>query len=207
MKQLGFFIDTSKCTGCKTCTVACKDAHNLPEGVNFRRVLEYAGGSWRQDRMTGAWHQNVFAYYLSISCNHCGDPACVKACPTKAHHKRSEDGLVVIDREKCIGCGMCAKACPYGAPQFDAAAHKMVKCDGCLDRLEKGLAPICVESCTQRAIEFGDIEELRKKHGELAAIGPLPDPAQTKPALIVKAPKTVSKAELKGEAEGTVYTH
>lgn len=207
MKQLGFFIDTSKCTGCKTCTVACKDAHNLPEGVNFRRVLEYAGGSWRQDRMTGAWYQNVFAYYLSLSCNHCEDPACVKVCPTKAHHKRAEDGLVVIDREKCIGCGMCAKACPYGAPQFDAAARKMVKCDGCLDRLEKGLAPICVESCTQRAIEFGDIEELRKKHGELAAIGPLPDASQTKPALVVKAPKTESKAELQSEAEGTVYTH
>ena len=112
MKQLGFFIDASKCTGCKTCTVACKDAHDSPVGINFRHVLEYAGGGWRQDRSTGAWHQDVFAYYLSIGCNHCADPACVKVCPTKAHYKRKEDGLVVIDAAKCIGCGMCAAAVP-----------------------------------------------------------------------------------------------
>ena len=141
MKQLGFYIDAAKCTGCKTCVVACKDAHDLPVGMNLRKVIEYAGGDWRQDRMTGAWHQDVFAYYLSIACNHCEDPACVKVCPTKAHFKRKEDGLVVIDREKCIGCGACAAACPYGAPQLDVKAKKMLKCDGCLDRLEKGLAP------------------------------------------------------------------
>ena len=64
MKQLGFYIDAAKCTGCKTCVVACKDAHDLPVGMNLRKVIEYAGGDWRQDRMTGAWHQDVFAYYV-----------------------------------------------------------------------------------------------------------------------------------------------
>lgn len=118
-KQYGFVVDVSRCTGCRTCAVACKDAHNLPVGLNLRRVLEEASGSWRQDRMTGAWHQDVRAWYVSIACNHCENPACVKVCPTKAHYKRAEDGLVVIDRDKCIGCGMCAQACPYGAPQLD----------------------------------------------------------------------------------------
>ena len=162
-KQYGFVVDVSRCTGCRTCAVACKDAHNLPVGLNLRRVLEEASGSWRQDRMTGAWHQDVRAWYVSIACNHCENPACVKVCPTKAHYKRAEDGLVVIDRDKC---------------------------DGCLDRLEKGGAPICVEACPQRAISFGEISELRRTFGTLAVTPPLPDPAQTRPALvIVPSPK------------------
>lgn len=201
--QLGFYIDVTKCTGCKTCAVACKDAHNLPVGCNLRRVIEYAGGSWRQDRMTGAWHQDVFAYYLSIGCNHCEDPACVKVCPTKAHFKRKEDGLVVIDREKCIGCGACAAACPYGAPQLDKEARKMLKCDGCLERLQSGRQPICVEACPQRAIEFGPIDALKKKYGT-QAIAPLPSPTLTKPALAIHAPKNGKPV---GDDSGTVYTH
>lgn len=100
MKQLGFYIDLTKCTGCKTCVVACKDAHNLEVGRNFRKVIEMQTGGWRQDRATGAWHQDVEAYYVPISCNHCADPACVKVCPTKAHHKRDTDGLVVIDTKR-----------------------------------------------------------------------------------------------------------
>lgn len=189
MTQLGFFIDLTKCTGCQTCTVACKDAHNLEVGRNFHKVLEAESGTWKQDRATGAWHQDVRAYYVSISCNHCADPACVKVCPTKAHFKRKEDGLVVIDTKKCIGCGACAMACPYHAPVLNPVTKKMSKCDGCLNRLEAGLQPICVESCPQRAIEFGPIEELRRKHGKLAQIAPLPDPAQTKPSLVIRPPK------------------
>ena len=128
MTQLGFFVDVSKCSGCKTCAVACKDAHNLPVGMNFRKVHEYAGGNWKQ-AADGSWTQDVFGYYVSLGCNHCSDPACVKVCPTKAHHKRAEDGLVVIDATKCIGCGLCAQACPYHAPVLDETAHKMRKCD------------------------------------------------------------------------------
>lgn len=188
MKQLGFFFDARRCNGCKTCVVACKDAHNLPVGRNFRHVLKVTDGKWSKDPKSGAWKQNVYAYYLSIACNHCSDPACVKACPTGAHHKRTEDGLVVINTDKCIGCGNCAKACPYGAPELDEKAHKMTKCDACLNRLEQGLQPICVEACPQRALEFGDIEELRKKHGNVDTIYPLPQPAATHPNLVIHAP-------------------
>ncbi|PZM29252.1 dimethyl sulfoxide reductase [Salmonella enterica subsp. enterica serovar Derby] len=89
--QYGFFIDSSRCTGCKTCELACKDYKDLTPDVSFRRIYEYAGGDWQEDN--GVWHQNVFAYYLSISCNHCEDPACTKVCPSGAMHKR-DDGFV-----------------------------------------------------------------------------------------------------------------
>lgn len=74
--QYGFYIDSSRCTGCKTCELACKDFKNLSPEVNFRRIYEYAGGDWTEQ--DGVYTQNVFAYYLSISCNHCDDPACAK---------------------------------------------------------------------------------------------------------------------------------
>lgn len=201
MTQYGFYFDASKCTGCKTCMVACKDKNNLSVGMNFRRVTEFSGGNWRQDRATGAWHQDAFAYYLSISYNECSDPACVKVCPTKAHFKRAEDGLVLIDPKKCIGCGACLAACPYGAPQLDREARKMRKCDTCLDRREKGLNPVCVDACPQRALDFGPIDELRKKYGDCAAIAPLPDASVTKPNLVIHPTKSAKKPG----TEGTVH--
>jgi len=200
MTQLGFYVDVAKCTGCKTCQVACKDKNGSPVGINFRRVTEYAGGEWR--RVNGAWKQDVFAYYTSISCNHCADPACTKVCPTGAHAKRKDNGLVLIDREKCIGCQLCAKACPYEAPQFDSTAGKMTKCDACVDRLEKGLQPTCVDSCPQRALEFGEIEALRAKHGKVAAIAPLPDPSMTKPSLVLHPPRTARPV---GDKKGRAF--
>lgn len=197
MTQKGFYIDTTRCAGCRTCSVACKDLKNTPAGMNFRRVTEFEGGGW-QKNWDGTWRQDVFAYYISISCNECSDPVCVKVCPTHAHHKRAEDGLVVIDQEKCIGCGACAKACPYGAPQLDQAIGKMRKCDGCVDRTSRGLQPVCVESCPERAIEFGDIDMLRKKHGECAEIAPLPSASLTKPNLVIKPCRTAKPVGFKG---------
>lgn len=183
-KQYGFYIDSAKCTGCKTCQLACKDYKDLQVDVNFRRVYEYAGGSWQAEGNT--WRNNVFAYYLSIACNHCADPACTKVCPSGAMHKRSEDGLVVVNEDVCIGCKSCAMACPYGAPQYDPRKGHMTKCDGCYERLATGLNPVCVDACPLRALEFGPIDELRAKYGALAAVAPLPDAKYTTPSIVIK---------------------
>lgn len=183
MKQYGFYIDSSKCTGCKTCQLSCKDNKDLDVGVNYRRVYEYAGGNWVKDGET--WQQDVFSYYLSIACNHCSEPACTKVCPSGAMRKR-EDGFVVVDTETCIGCKYCSMACPYGAPQYNAEKGHMTKCDGCYERVADGKQPICVESCPLRALEFGPIEELRAKYGVLAEVAPLPAAALTKPNIVIK---------------------
>lgn len=181
LKQPAFYIDMAACSGCKTCMVACMDGHELPVGVKWRRVTEYAGGEWvrRRDNTFG---QNVFAYYLSISCNHCEDPVCVKVCPTTAMH-RNEHNIVVVDHDKCVGCRYCEWNCPYSAPQFNADLGQMTKCDFCFSRLLKGETPLCVASCPMRALKFGEFEELQKIYGPPTHIAPLPDPALTRPCL------------------------
>ena len=185
MKQYGFFVDSVKCTGCKTCSVSCKDEKDQDIGPKFRRVYEYGGGIWKKDGNT--WTQDVFNYYLSISCNHCDEPTCVAGCPTGAMHKRKEDGLVVVNQDACVGCRYCEMRCPYGAPQFDAEKKVMSKCDGCFERVAEGKKPVCVDSCPQRALDFDEIQVLRERYGQQNAIAPLPNPSMTKPNLVVKA--------------------
>lgn len=199
MTQYGFLVDSSRCIGCKTCQVSCKDKNDLDVGPKFRRVYEYGGGSWVKDG--DAWNNTTFSYYLSIACNHCDEPTCVSGCPTGAMHKRKEDGLVVVDADLCVGCRYCEMRCPYGAPQFDPVQKIMRKCDGCYDRVEQGLSPTCVESCPSRALEFGDIKELRAEHGVGNEIAPLPLAHLTKPNLIIKPHPN---ARPSGDLEGAI---
>jgi anaerobic dimethyl sulfoxide reductase subunit B (iron-sulfur subunit) len=197
-KQLGFFIDQNYCTGCKTCQIVCKDKNDLPEGVIWRRVAEWAGGS--TNRFNGAAETTAFAYYTSISCNHCADPICVKVCPTTAIHK-GEDGIVSIDDGLCVGCRLCEWACPYGAPQFDSARGVETKCNFCADFLAEGKEPACVAACPSRALEFGELSELQAKHGSINNIAPLPDPSITRPSLVIAPSRN---AQLTGSTVGSV---
>ena len=199
-KQLGFYVDQASCTGCKACQIACKDKNDLPVGVTWRRVAEYSGGGWSQDQSQGTFKANVFTYYTSVSCNHCEDPICIRVCPTKAMHK-GEHGIVSVDDSACIGCRYCEWACPYSAPAFSAAKGVMTKCDFCQDYLAEGRDPACVAACPSRVLDFGEIDDLRKKYGTTAGIEPLPDPAITKPNLVITPHKDAQKS---GHGDGTL---
>lgn len=158
--QYAFTFDARFCSGCKACQTACKDKNNLPVGVLWRRVYEVSGGKWQSVRVGSpnpVWENTVFAYNLSMSCNHCEHPKCAGVCPVDAYHVR-EDGIVILDSTKCIGCGYCAWACPYGAPQYNPNAGYMTKCDFCHDKLEQGLSPACVAACPMRVLDFGNAE-------------------------------------------------
>jgi anaerobic dimethyl sulfoxide reductase subunit B len=177
--QYGFFIDLSRCIGCNACTIACKQWHNiLPGPVKWMRVYQWENGSFPDI------HLNV----LPLPCLHCENPVCVKACPHQAIRKEEKYGAVLVDSARCTGERQCWKACPYGAPQFegDQAGLKMTKCNMCFDRLEQGKSPICVLSCSLRALEFGPAEELGEKYGQPLQLDYLPKNSITRPSVIFK---------------------
>jgi len=198
-KQLAFYVNIASCTGCKDCQIACKDKNQLPAGIKWRRVFQYEGGEWvpQNGELVPS---NVYAYPVTAACMHCVDPICMKVCPAAAISKR-DDGIVLIDANKCIGCRYCSWACPYGAPQFNATLGVMTKCNMCYDLVDQGLRPACVESCPYRAMDFGPLDELQQKHGSFNAPAPLPDPSITKPAIVYN-PNNVTK--LTGDKSGQV---
>jgi anaerobic dimethyl sulfoxide reductase subunit B len=195
--RYAFLFDQSACSGCKACQAACKDRHGLPLGVLWRRVYEIAGGSWSRERE--AWVPDVFAFNLSMACNHCAEPICAEVCPTGAIRQRA-DGLVLLDGAKCVGCRYCAWACPYGAPQYDERAGRMSKCSFCAEDLDAGLRPACVKACPMRALEFGERPALEAAHGRGPAVFPLPDPALTDPGLVVIPHRDAKRARARTAA-------
>lgn len=201
-KQLAFYIDTSMCIACKTCAIACKDKSNLPVGINWRRVHQYGGGSWiphamRPDLVVA---NNVFAYSMSVSCMHCENPACVASCPTQAMTKRA-DGVVLVNQDQCVGCRYCEWACPYGAPQFDQAKGVITKCNFCEDLLAQRQNPACVDACVMRAIDFGELSDLRAKYGNLMDVEPLPASWMTHPSVVITPHK---HAQTSGQGTGKI---
>jgi anaerobic dimethyl sulfoxide reductase subunit B (iron-sulfur subunit) len=192
-----FTFDASACSGCKACQIACKDKNNLPTGVLWRRVFEVSGGSWTNiaadDARLGVWQTDVFAYNLSIACNHCVHPKCAGVCPTDAYVVRP-DGIVYIDESKCMGCGYCAWACPYAVPQYNPDLRQMSKCNFCFDNLDAGLPPACVAACPLRVLDYEEISEERTESSYQALWQtpatehpfPLPAFSRTQPHLAIK---------------------
>lgn len=176
---LGFYVDMTSCIGCRTCQVACKDRHDLlTAGPRPRRVDSYECGTYPDAGM----------FHTVVSCNHCENPACVSGCPTGAMHK-AEDGTVQHDDSRCIVCRNCMLVCPYTAPQYDEDRAYIVKCDSCKPLRDAGMNPVCVDACPMRAIEFGDVDELRARHGDglVSEIPCLPSEDITHPNLLLKA--------------------
>jgi molybdopterin-containing oxidoreductase family iron-sulfur binding subunit len=175
-KHLAMVIDTKRCIGCHTCAMACKVENNLPDGVWWNRTLTIGGDE--MDTAAGTF-PNLEKVYLTLACQQCENPACIKVCPVGATYKREEDGVVLQDYDRCIGCRYCMVACPYtGVRQFnwdepkyqidfalgDAAvpvhqANTVEKCTFCFHRLAKGEDPFCIEICPARARHFGDLND------------------------------------------------
>jgi Fe-S-cluster-containing dehydrogenase component len=169
-KQLALVIDLNVCVGCHACVTSCKEWNTQgsagpltdqnaygadPTGTFFNRVQTFEVGEF----------PHTETVHFPKSCLHCEDPPCVPVCPTGASHKRAEDGIVLVDYDKCIGCKYCSWACPYGAREVDEQQKVMKKCTLCVDRIydaklpEAERKPACVLACPTSARLFGDIHD------------------------------------------------
>lgn len=178
MGQKAFYFNMAACVGCHACQIACRDKNSLYDvGEIFRRVDIYEGGNF----------PHPWVYALSTACNHCALPLCVPSCPTGALHKDEETGLVLHDDTHCTGCGNCLEHCPYHAPILLQRAGRTIaaKCDGCHALILTGQQPVCVEACSMRALEFGELDALRQLHpNAVSCINALPT-ATTQPSLLI----------------------
>ncbi len=172
-------IDLTKCVGCNACTAACKIDNSTGFGVKYGQVLEVEAGRF----------PDVTKFYLPILCMHCENPECLKVCPTGATF-RTKEGVVLIDRDRCMGCRYCVVACPYmaryfyndlkrplGVPRMDLEDERLgtvEKCDFCIDRVREGDLPACVKACPYEARTFGDADDPNSRvHGLMARAKPL----------------------------------
>ena len=182
-KRLGLVIDLDTCVGCQACVTACKGWNDQDGGQ--------VGGLSDQDAYganpSGTFLNRVHSYQVAVpdalpqivnfprSCLHCEDAPCVTVCPTGASYKRAEDGIVLVNEDACIGCGLCAWACPYGAREMDADQGVMKKCTLCVDRIyndtlpEEDREPACVRTCPTNARHFGDFSDPDSKVSKLVA--------------------------------------
>lgn len=169
-KKLGLVIDLDTCVGCHACAVNCKEWNTGGDLAPLSDTDPYGAD------VSGTWLNRIHSFevtdgddarlvHFPKSCLHCDDAPCVTVCPTGASLKRTEDGIVLVDEDRCMGCGLCAWACPYGAREMDPVAGVMKKCTLCVDRIysedlpEEDRIPACVRTCPSSARHFGDLAD------------------------------------------------
>lgn len=144
--RYAFLIDSHKCTGCRSCVMACKNYNQMAPFQRWRFVYPLD---------TDVYPFEDRAFY-SLACNHCFQPACMDCCPVGAYTIRA-DGIVLHSFDACIGCGRCVRACPYSVPCFDPGAQKVHKCNMCYERIDAGLKPFCVQACSTGGLTLIDL--------------------------------------------------
>ena len=155
MSHPAIVTDLNKCVGCLACSVSCKAFNGVPIGSFWNKTLRI--GPYPTAEGSGHF-PDVYTYFLTVQCQHCKDPECVKVCPTEASHI-AEDGTVQIDKSKCIGCQFCAMSCPYGVRYLNEEERVVEKCTLCEQKTAQGGLPQCVAQCGGRARFFGDLDK------------------------------------------------
>ncbi|MCX6012003.1 MAG: 4Fe-4S dicluster domain-containing protein [Chloroflexi bacterium] len=156
MSKYALLVDHKLCFGCKSCEIACKQTNDLPVGPRWIQVITVGpikvGEGLKVD-------------FVPMTCHHCAKPPCIDACPTGAIIKRA-DGIVTIDNELCNGCMACIPACFFTILQYNPDKNVIEKCNMCLDRIEKGMKPACVQVCPSKAIYFGETNNIIRQMQE-----------------------------------------
>ncbi len=183
-KQHAFHFTADNCIGCHACEAACSEKNDLPPHLSFRSVGYVEGGTY----------PNFTRMNISMACNHCDDPVCLKGCPTRAYTKHPEYGAVIQDPDICFGCGYCTWVCPYNAPQLDPVNGQVEKCNMCVDRLEVGLKPACVSACVGNALNFGVVENMPENREQIETQIPgFPDPSISNPNIRFQQVKSMPR--------------
>jgi Fe-S-cluster-containing dehydrogenase component len=158
-----FLIDLNKCVGCFNCQLVCKDEHVGNDWTPYAKPQPETGHFWiKVNEKVRGTVPKVRISYLPMPCMHCDEAPCMPACPEGAIFKR-EDGLVLIDPEKCVGCMNCLDSCPYGVIYFNRDLNIAQKCTGCAHLIDQGWKePRCVDACPTGALQFGEEEELHQ---------------------------------------------
>jgi len=154
MTRYTLVIDLERCTGCETCSLACRVENGIAEG-DWMRVNTICDDG--KDKPSGQY-PDLSLEFLPQTCMHCASPPCVDACPQGAIQQRA-DGLVILEADDCNGCQECLPSCPYGAITFNEDTATAGKCNLCRHRIDAGLEPFCVVCCEAQAICFGDIHD------------------------------------------------
>lgn len=184
-QQYAFEVDLDRCSGCKSCVVACHNLNGLDEDEQWRSVGMLHGGSAQAPALQ----------HVTTACHHCIDPACLAGCPVLAYDKDPVTGIVRHLDDQCIGCQYCVFMCPYDVPQYSRARGIVRKCDMCHDRLVVGEAPACVQSCPNQAIRIATvkIESIIDESETNQFLPTAPEPGITLPTTVYKSKKPLPR--------------